>query len=306
MLLPRLARFIGHTDFLRLGVRTRVVSAFRPWNPDQGFPISEEFYGSTYRGDISDYQDYCVHFLGGYELPELKLMAEACGAVDDCVAYDIGMSTGHHTLVLASVCTEVHGFEPFDRVRAVAEQRMIENRLEHVQIQGFGLGEKDERLPYFWDESNTNCMAGSFDPAHTNMPVHGHFEVRNGDRWRVSSKTRSPDFIKLDVEGFEAFALAGLRETLQASEPAILTEISWDGFDNIEARGGLGKLIPYPFDLYRVLPGRDFMFFDFRGLRLAAIENIWRPDHWGYNVFVLPHSRRDQLEVLRKYSKLTS
>lgn len=301
LLFHRLAQLVGRTEFLRLGVRTRIVSALSPWAHDCPEPITEEFYGNIYRGDLSDFQDYCVHFLGGYELPELKLMIATCRAIDHCVAYDIGMSTGHHALVLASVCNKVHGFEPFDRVRAIALQRIRENRLRHVEIHGFGLGEKDEVLPYYWDKSNTNCMAGSFDAAHTEMPVHSQFEVRNGDRWREESRAHPPDFIKLDVEGFEAFALLGLQQTLKQSEPAILTEISWDGFDNIEANGGLRQIIPYDFEMFRVLPGRNLLFFDFRGLRLTPIEKISRPKKWGFNILILPHSRREQLHVLRRY-----
>lgn len=288
-------------DFLRLGVRTRAVAALAPWDPTRGSPIIEEFHGSAYGGDLADFQDHSVYFLGGYELPELRLMVEVCAAIDSGIAYDIGMSTGHHALVLASVCDEVHGFEPFDRVRQIAEQRMIENGLHHVTIHPFGLGEEDARLPYYWDERNTNVMAGSFNSAHTDMAVHGEFEVRNGDEWRRSAKIRPPDFIKLDVEGFEAFALAGLRETLRASEPAILAEISWDGFDNMEAKGGLRELVPYPFDPYLVEPGRNLLFFDFRGLRLTPIDRVWRPEKWGYNIFILPRSRREQLAGLGKF-----
>lgn len=243
----RLARVIGRLDFVRLRIRTRLVRALKRRDPGSGSPIAEAFHGSAYSGDIADYQDYCVHFLGGYELPELRLMSEMCSAIGKCVAYEIGASTGHHALLLASVCAEVHCFEPFERQRQVAERRMAENGLEHVVIHPFGLGARDELLPYFWDESNTNGMAGSFSSAHTNMAVHSELEVRRGDGWRTAGGAPPPDFIKLDVEGFEATALAGLRETLRTSEPAILVEISWDGFDNMEKEGGLRQLIPYPF-----------------------------------------------------------
>ena len=301
MLRSRLAQLVGHAHFLRLGVRTRIVTALMPWDPERGHAITEQFYGNVYRGNISDFQDYCVHFLGGYERPELKLMTETCGAIDRCVAYDIGTSTAHHALVLAAACAEVHGFEPFDQARRIAEQRIADNCLSHLSIHPFGLGESDEQLPYFWDESNTNRMAGSFNAEHTSMPVHAQFEVRNGDKWRSGAGVPLPDFIKIDVEGFEAFALAGLKQTLKDGEPAILAEVSWDGYDNIEAKGGLRELIPFPFDVYRVEPGRNLVFFDFRGLRLTPIEDIWRPERWGYNIFLLPRSRREQLAGLQRF-----
>ena len=295
----RLLRLFGTARFIREGIRARLLERIHPWQRESRDEFRVPFWGYDYVGHFDDAQDYMVYFRGGYENPELHLLAGIAGEVDGCISFDIGASTGQHMLVLSSRSARVFAFEPFPEVREIACSRLAHNAIGNVELLPFGLGTEDSELEYHWDSSNSNRMAGSFVASHANLGVYGKLEVRNGDRWAADAGVTRVDLIKLDVEGFEADVLLGLRRLL-ASQPFILMEVSWTAFDKIEAAGGLSEVLPFEFDLYRVLSGRDALLFNFSDYKLERIAGISRPSHWGYNVLVVPRGR-PPLDAIRRH-----
>jgi FkbM family methyltransferase len=285
-----LARGIGRARSLRRGLRARLVERLFPWDHQRDEPFEVPFHGYRYRGNLGDLQDYDVYFYGGYETAELALLKALATKIPGCVAFDVGASTGHHMLLLSSCCKKVYAFEPFTKSREVAARRIAENEIDNVDLLPFGLGTSDESLPYYWDDSNTNQMAGSFVAAHAHLGLYDRLEVRHGDRWAASAGIKQVDLMKIDVEGFEAEVLGGLRRLL-ACQPLIMLEISWTSYDRIASLGGLEALIPYPHRKFQVATGRDALLFDFSGFELWPLDGLWRPVDVGYNILLVPEEK---------------
>jgi len=294
----RLARRIGTCGFVRAGARARIVERLFPWRHERDAPFDVEFHGYRYRGNLGNFQDFYVFVFGGYEAAELALLEALSSEIPGCRAFDVGASTGQHMLVLSSRCRQVHAFEPFARSREIAARRIAENGIENVELLPFGLGTADESLPYYWDDRNTNQMAGSFVPSHANLELFDTLEVRHGDQWAASAGIAGIDLMKIDVEGFEGEVLAGLGKLLE-SRPLIMLEISWTSYDRIAVLGGLDALIPYPHRKFEVASGRDALLFDFSGYELWPIAELRRPVDVGYNILIVPDDRMKMRSVTR-------
>jgi FkbM family methyltransferase len=193
-------------------------------------------------------------------------------------------------LLLSRMSAKVYAFEPMPESWQIASERLDRNGIANVELLNFGLGTEDAEIPYYWDSTNSNRMAGSFVAEHARLAEFGRLRVRHGDAWARDAGVERVDLVKIDVEGFEAAVLLGLRVVLRA-EPFILVEISWTAFDRISAEGGLESVLPFTFDLYRVCSAKNAFFFDFRGFELVPIPRIERPTGWGYNVIIVPRSR---------------
>jgi FkbM family methyltransferase len=173
----------------------------------------------------------CFDWLG------LSCIEKILTVLERPVALDIGANIGNHTVVMARHCARVLAFEPqlATGIRLADNVRL--NGLENVELYNFGLSDRDEEIPLFIDPvensgSTTFCRS---------LAVAGCREVRCrtrvGDQLLQSLNVGHVDLVKIDVEGFEAAALAGLRHTLLTSRPIIFSE-----WNNSETRSSFAAL----------------------------------------------------------------
>lgn len=141
------------------------------------------------------------------------------------VAIDGGAHVGTWTMRMAEVFQTVHAFEPSRTTYECLFENMKEWRREHldlsthIHLHRYALGEKkglmgmgeDQR---YSDNGNTGGRYLREDPK-------GEVNVRPLDSFALGHV----DFVKLDVEGFELFALRGARETLQHCKPLVMIEV---------------------------------------------------------------------------------
>jgi FkbM family methyltransferase len=67
--------------------------------------------------------------------------------------------------------------------------------------------------------------------------------VRRGDDYRAEKSLPPPDFIKIDVEGFEPQVIEGLADTIRAHRPLILIEHIWLNDEEVRA------LLPHGYEI---------------------------------------------------------
>jgi hypothetical protein len=95
-------------------------------------------------------------------------------------------------------------------------------------VHPLGLSNENARLPFF-APTGSNEGIGSFDASTTskgNVSI-GELELVRGDDFFPLADIARIDILKMDVEGFEKFALQGLRETLLKTRPLLVCEVTY-------------------------------------------------------------------------------
>lgn len=266
-------RWLGHQRWLRYGLRNRVLHWLRnpQTMPDERFEVP--FVGFTYPGTMSRWIDWIVYFYGAYELDELELMRNLMAAHPNAVALDIGANVGHHALYLASFCSAVHAFEPYDAVAGRMDEKIRRNSLQHIHVHRIGLGERDETLEFFAPQG-MNTGTGTFvagHEAHNNRPA-GRLQLVHADRYLENLNLPTIDLIKIDVEGFELSTLRGLQATLRRYRPVVMLELSDAARFSLPDREALMAFFPPDYEA-QVVRGQRHRF-GLVGQRGCAVEAL--------------------------------
>jgi FkbM family methyltransferase len=173
--------------------------------------------------DISQWPDRSTFFLGRwYDLEAQLLINELIGAGDTVV--DVGANRGLFSFVVSqrvggrgrAIC-----FEPNPVCVRSIEQEIAENKIANVQVFNFGLGDRDANLILSIPPINSG-EATFGDSAYADS-FQVEAPVRRGD---VALAGENPSFIKLDIEGYEFYALVGLKQTIRRCHPIIMTEVN--------------------------------------------------------------------------------
>ncbi len=142
-------------------------------------------------------------------------------------AIDAGANIGCTSLFFASLCREVHAFEPSPTTFAFLRENVESNGAANVVLHNCGLGDAahDATLTYA-----PQMRAGAFI-SDTTQASAGHVteavQVVNGDAYlKETGIAGTFDFIKLDVEGFELEAIRGLRQTIERDRPLVCLEMN--------------------------------------------------------------------------------
>jgi FkbM family methyltransferase len=147
------------------------------------------------------------------------------------VALDVGASLGQYTRAIAQTLrnAEIHAVEA-DPVRA---EQLEQNCAGWAAVTGnrvvvhhLALTEETGTTTYFVTNSD---ISGGLQPHGTPRPVDWDQISVPGSTLDDLFPTRSPDFVKIDVEGAELQVLRGATRVL-ASGPTLLIELhDWDG-----------------------------------------------------------------------------
>jgi len=176
---------------------------------------------------------------GAYE-PEESAAIEAL-VRPGSVFVDIGANLGYFTCLAARAAGptgRVVAFEP-DRLNVRLLRRNVRaNRFENVTIVPAAVGGRDGEIELFRSEIN-----------HTDHRVYDSGEGRGAERVRLVSldsyfpRASRIDVLKIDIQGFEAQAFAGMRRILaeQRDRLVILTEFFPEGLE--EAGSGPAELL---------------------------------------------------------------
>lgn len=289
-----LLRCVGMMRFIRLGLRRRIVKLFVPITSGRQFSFSVPYHGMTYSGNISIAQEWHVFFFGGYELAEAAMMNDLLCLLKHPVAFDIGANLGAHSYVMRNHAREVHSFEPYGPLADSVAKHINDNGITNIKLHRFGLGDRTETAKYFFDTASNNSGTGSFRSDHSGATAVSELEIRRGDDCDLPN----PDFVKIDVEGYEAPALAGLTKTLSQAKPIIMMEVTQSSWDLFVEYGGLNKVLNYQFSMFEICrPKTVFWFFQTGAYRLLPI-NMIEPRNASYNVLIVPNERLDILRQL--------
>lgn len=228
--------------------------------PESGKDFDIDIFGSTYHGRTGNFMDNKIYIYGCHETATIRLIRQRLEKIRRkkglSVYLDIGTNTGLHLIAAAPVCDSAHGFEPWEKVRTVAERHVKENNLKNVKIFPFGLADKDADLPYHAPEGG-NLGTGFFTHKNESGKAPESLSVRRGDDV-IRENNIAPSLMKIDVEGFEKYVLQGLQHTLTLHKPDIIFEYNAetrkDKPEDIEA---ILTLLEDDYEFYGILPSRE-------------------------------------------------
>jgi FkbM family methyltransferase len=231
---------------------------------DVNYPFTIEVYGYKYQGVSGNLIDDRILAYGAYEKDVLFFMRDYIKAKDrsDSVFIDVGANTGQHSLFMSRYAKHVHAFEPFPRV-AERFRRMIElNGFSNVLLHEVGLGKEDASVPFFTPPSE-NMGGGTFLAEHAKAQASAsvepseRFRVVEGDKWLEQRQVSDVELIKIDVEGYEEFVLAGLSATLAKHRPVVVVEVSRPPLGTIGSMEKLSSLFPSGYSYRQFVSSRE-------------------------------------------------
>jgi FkbM family methyltransferase len=193
--------------------------------------------------------DWYVYFFGAYARRELFMLRDLLRIIGNRTVFDIGANVGHHSLFLSRYASCIHAFEPWATVRDRLLEKITLNSIANIVVHPVGIGNEDALLTYYAPTTaNTGC--GSFSPAHDagNRPI-GTLQVVQGDTYLDSRGIREVGLIKIDVEGWEKYALLGLRRTIARNRPIVSMEFSATTRNSLSGEKELRSCLPEDFDI---------------------------------------------------------
>ncbi|KAI9350663.1 hypothetical protein BDR26DRAFT_891167 [Obelidium mucronatum] len=156
----------------------------------------------------------------------LQVLKDHPGAI----VFDIGANIGLHTVFFANAGYEVHAFEPYRATFEILACSVAANNFTKVHLNNFGLG----------TNSNTTCITESYGnrghatvQENTTCPPAQTIQVHRLDKYMEAYNVH-PFLVKIDIEGFEYFALKTVKERFKANPPAhIFSEFYPDNMQNV-------------------------------------------------------------------------
>jgi FkbM family methyltransferase len=137
---------------------------------------------------------------------------------------DVGANLGYFTVLCAGLAERVIAFEPAARTRRYCASNIAWNRLTNVELRPCALWSESASLPIVSDATGVNAVIDPAGVAATGEVIQAFSldeMVRTGDLTLPRL-----DVIKMDIEGAELAALAGMRETIARFRPTIVMEVN--------------------------------------------------------------------------------
>ena len=148
------------------------------------------------------------------------------------ICWDIGANIGFYTCLLASRVQEagaVVAFEPALRTCGYLHENVSLNRFANVTVVNKGLGDKAEQRPLYYSEA-----ALAEGTASLKYP-NGRAASERVTLDTIDNLIRElpvPDFIKIDVEGYQLEVLRGGEHFLKTHAPLLMAELKDVGETN--------------------------------------------------------------------------
>lgn len=144
---------------------------------------------------------------GSYQIKKLRTALSHCRSYRTAV--DVGAHVGLWSIQLAKKFLNVHAFEPVAAHRECFEQNLADVRCVTLHPCALGEASGSVRIETAPTSSGDSRVGGD-----------GDIPLRRLDDFNLVSV----DFIKLDAEGYELFALRGGERTIVRDMPTIIVE----------------------------------------------------------------------------------
>ncbi len=194
---------------------------------------------------------------------------------------DLGANLGYHTVRLAGLVPRgsVHAFEPLDLCFSLLQQNVLANRCDHVRTYKMAVTDRSGDTVEMEPLEATLTAAGTVNIGHTGIGRSSAGQA--GDlvfTVRLDDLPLPPiALVKMDIQGAEAAALAGMQDLIARDRPVLFIEIEEE---HLRRHGSSSKAV------MEHLLGL--------GYSLLRIRNEWPTDH-----LAIPNERADLIARCR-------
>jgi FkbM family methyltransferase len=202
---------------------------FKPYRLFKGKSSICKFDGNLkIKADLEEWIQQQIYFFGIWDEQGIKFLKNSLKEGD--VFFDIGANIGCYSLVAAKQTGpkgEVHSFEPVSKVFYKLQNNVSLNGFQNIKLNQNAVFEKSGILELFVSSNENGGMSSMFH----HDTESGQIEKANAitiDEYVNTLNIQKIDFIKIDIEGAEIFALKGMKNTLRRFKPIILMELSDD------------------------------------------------------------------------------
>lgn len=259
--LYRIFKIFGHQDWIRFGVRARIIRLLIDPDSCDSYEFETNYFGLKYRGNLNEYIDWCVYFFGAHEKPELMLVKNILCNKKAPVGIDIGANSGTYSIFMSKFCKEVYSFEPNKKIIGSFLKNMAINNIKNVFLQAFALGDKNCKLTLLVPKRGNSGWAsiGYVSSGSVNNDSFS-VDVVTGDEIIGKCNLQNIDFIKIDVQEFGKNVLIGLKKTIKRYHPIILLEVTKSFLNDFSYSGEL-SFIYKKYNLFIIKGNVPFLYF---------------------------------------------
>jgi FkbM family methyltransferase len=184
--------------------------------------------------DRNSYMGGSIYWTGFHHLNELLFLNSFLKP--DMVFIDIGANQGEFSLFAASKLTngKVVSFEPVAKQLGYFENNIKINSFKNIELNAYGLSNEEGSLPIY-TSLDTTLHSGIHEGLSTLYATGNRAAFEQNVALKVFDKEyinrfSRIDFIKIDIEGAELYALKGMQQHLSQFKPTILIEMNDDTF----------------------------------------------------------------------------
>lgn len=186
------------------------------------------------RVDKNSYMGGSIYWTGYHHINEFLFLRKTLK--NDMVFVDAGANQGEFTLFAASKLSsgKVIAFEPVSSNYTSLTTNIRLNGLSNIEACHFGLLDKESKLPIY-TSLDEELHAGRHEGLSTlfasdsRSTLEEEIDLKVFDDLFFDQLERF-DFLKIDVEGAELFALKGMRKSLEKFHPVVLIEMNNETF----------------------------------------------------------------------------
>ncbi|HLB41792.1 MAG TPA: FkbM family methyltransferase [Gammaproteobacteria bacterium] len=155
------------------------------------------------------------------------------------ICFDVGSNIGYWTVYLGRKlrAKQVHCFEPDPKLFSILKKNISLNKIEtHTIANEYAICETERNIKLYLLPEHSGDNRSYFVEGRVSIPV----KATSIDQYVNKYKISQVDFIKIDIQGGEAFALDGCIETLSRYKPVLMVEfspkVSFDNADGLRQR----------------------------------------------------------------------
>jgi FkbM family methyltransferase len=156
--------------------------------------------------------------------------------------FDIGANVGFVTILAARLVGpsgRVVAFEPVPYNVAAIKENLALNGIDWVEVRETAVGRENGAASFIVSDVSAFSRLASVS-VPTGAREHIDVAVTSVDELLASERLPPPDVVKIDIEGAELEAIAGMRDLLASHKPVLLCEVHDCNVEYVQLMNELG------------------------------------------------------------------